>query len=153
MDSPCVLDGILQLSAGFSGRSKKLVQRRGVGALHLQAMSSPFSFSDFRLLVGFVLARTLLFVEDVPDTWKLGFYGNGPSFGFVISSSIDATQQRIWVSSLTLISRLGMSPPLPYLDFFHFLIFVRRYPLANYTTAEQRNRMLSHESDRPGYGL
>ncbi|KAI0132630.1 hypothetical protein BJ170DRAFT_614724 [Xylariales sp. AK1849] len=113
MTSPIVLEGILQLSAVFSGRSIKMVQRRGVGALHLQAMSrlpgAEPTFSDLRLLAGFVLVRTLLFVEAVPDTWEHSFRGDRPSFDFNRFDLNHTAQRQIWLSCLALISRLEIA--------------------------------------------
>lgn len=128
MTSPCVLDGILRLAAVFSGRSMKVVQGRGVGALHLQAMSSPPAghspFSHLRLIAGFALLRTRLFVEAVPDTWEPTFHGGGHAFGFDEVSFDDAVQQRMWFSCVALISRLGtlhsfetVGPLLPSVSF------------------------------------
>ncbi|KAL7629439.1 hypothetical protein AAE478_000959 [Parahypoxylon ruwenzoriense] len=97
----------------FSSRPVGIVERRGVGALHLQAMSRPLRtgspFSDHRLMAGFVLVRTLLFVRAVPDTWESSFHGGGPSFVFNKSNFSDETQQRTWLSSLVLISRLEIA--------------------------------------------
>ena len=111
MTSPCVLEGILQLSAAFSGRPIEVVERRGVGALHLQAMSSPLDAkspsSALRLMAGFVLVRTLFFVQDVPDTWEPSFHGGAIPPSLTKFDFIDATQRRTWFSFLVLISRLG----------------------------------------------
>lgn len=109
MTSPCVLEGILQLSAVFSGRPIETVERRGVAALHLQAMSNPIY--DLRVMVSFLLVRTLLFVRAVPDTWEASFHGREPSLDYSKFRLVDATQRRIWSSSLALFSRLGRCPP------------------------------------------
>ncbi|KAI1371395.1 hypothetical protein F4677DRAFT_435945 [Hypoxylon crocopeplum] len=113
MNSPCVLEGILQLSAAFSGRPMEVVRRRGIGPLHLQAMACPPTaespFSAIRIIASFVLVRTLLFVQDVPNSWKPSFYA---SPGFHKFSFTDATQGRIWFSLLALISRLEVAHSL-----------------------------------------
>ncbi|KAI0847754.1 hypothetical protein F5Y00DRAFT_240368 [Daldinia vernicosa] len=113
MVSPCVLDGILQISATFSGRPTEMIQRRGVGALHLQALSNPCSAEtgllDLRLMAGFALTRTRLFVQDVPETWQPTFYKGGSSFRPDKLSSVDSSEVRIWSSSLALISRMEIA--------------------------------------------
>ncbi|KAI0115113.1 hypothetical protein F4814DRAFT_306916 [Daldinia grandis] len=113
MISPCVLDGILQISAIFSGRPTAIIQRRGIGALHLQALSNPAGTEtgllDFRLMASFVLVRTRLFTHDVPETWQPTFYKGGSSFRPDKLSSLDASQGRVWSSSLALISRLEIA--------------------------------------------
>lgn len=110
MNSPVVLEGILELSAVFSGRPKHIVKRRGASALHLQVMSIPadvaFPF-DLRLMTGFVLARALIFAQAVPDTWRCTFHGAGPSFEDDRFNHFDAAKWRTWYTSLALLSRLG----------------------------------------------
>ncbi|KAI0376363.1 hypothetical protein F5Y04DRAFT_212888 [Hypomontagnella monticulosa] len=112
MNSPCVLEGILELSAAFSGRPKEIVKRRGASALHLQVMSIPadvaFPF-DLRLMTGFVLARTLLFVQAVPDSWRRTFHEPGPSFEGDKFDRADAPKWRTWYTSLALLSRLEIA--------------------------------------------
>ncbi|KAI2785163.1 hypothetical protein F4815DRAFT_9426 [Daldinia loculata] len=113
MISPCVLDGILQVSAIFSGRPVEIIQRRGVGALHLRALSNPAGAEtgllEYRFMASFVLVRTRLFVQDVPETWQPTFYKGGSSFRPDKLSLLDASQWRIWSSSLALLSRLEIA--------------------------------------------
>lgn len=120
MTSPCVLDGVLKLSAMCSGLPVEVVERRGVGALHLRAMFSlteaEVTVPDVRLTVSFALVRTLLFAEAIPDSWQDTFHGEGPYSSFYKVDSVDPTRRRIWLSSLVLIWRLGTSQANPILS-------------------------------------
>ncbi|KAI1384353.1 uncharacterized protein F4822DRAFT_445819 [Hypoxylon trugodes] len=109
MKSPCVLESLLQLSAAFSDHPIEIIRRRGVGLLHIRAMSNPptteSSSTSLRIIAVFALVRTVLFVQDVPDLWKPGFYASPRFHKFEF---VDMTQRRIWLGLFTLIARLGM---------------------------------------------
>ncbi|KAI1337085.1 hypothetical protein F5Y15DRAFT_171020 [Xylariaceae sp. FL0016] len=113
MKSPCVLEGLLQLSAVSSGQSVDVVERRGIGLLHLQAMATPPGaeslFSVLRIMAGFVLVRTRLFVRDVPDQWEHSFHGGATAPAFIQYKFTDAVDQRIWSSLLFLMARLEIA--------------------------------------------
>ncbi|KAI1661751.1 hypothetical protein F4813DRAFT_172051 [Daldinia decipiens] len=113
MVSPCVLDGILRVSATFSGRPVETIQRRGVGALHLRALSNPaaaeIGLLEYRLMASFVLIRTRLFVQDAPETWQPTFFKGGSAFRPDKLTLLDASQWRIWTSSLAILSRLEIA--------------------------------------------
>lgn len=114
MSSPCVLEGLLQLSAVCSGRPIDTVTGRGAGIFHFQAMMNPpsaeSSFETLRMIACFVLSRTVHFVDTIPDTWAMSFHGGGAMKYFRKFDFIhDATERRIWLAFLTLIVRLGMS--------------------------------------------
>lgn len=113
MDSPCVLEALLQVAAVFSGRPPDIVTRRGAGVFHLRAMSNPpgaeSPSSALRMICCFVFARTLLFVDTIPDTWERNFHGNGAFLYFNKFDFFETSQRQMWVASLTLILRLGMS--------------------------------------------
>ncbi|KAI1807950.1 hypothetical protein F4811DRAFT_503845 [Daldinia bambusicola] len=155
MDSPCVLDGILHASAIFSGRSIEIIKRRGVGVLHLLAISNPASTEtgllDIRLMASFVLTRTRLFVQDVPETWQPTFYKGGSSFHNHGRWLADATssQRRIWISCLALLSRLEIayylmnqtSPALITKHINRFLVLVKTY-----TDSDDQWQKISHAS-------
>lgn len=74
-------------------------------------MSSPLDgkspFAALRLLVSFVLVRTLLFVQDVPGSWEASFGGGGIPSSLTDSNFVDAAQRSMWLNVLVLISRLG----------------------------------------------
>jgi hypothetical protein len=66
-------------------------------------------FSALQTTGCFVLARTLLFVDTVPDTWEPSFHGSGALGYFRKFQFFDATERDMWFAFLTLILRLGMS--------------------------------------------
>ncbi|KAH8881817.1 hypothetical protein GQ53DRAFT_466759 [Thozetella sp. PMI_491] len=111
--SPCVMEGLLELSANCSGRSTDLVQRRGAGLLHLRAMSLPLSdnspSSSLRLIAGFVFTRTHYLVQEVPGTWQLSFQKGGVFPGFNDVTSKDAAERRMWFAFVALIARLELA--------------------------------------------
>jgi hypothetical protein len=113
MTSPCVLEALLQLSAVSSGRPIEIVKSRGAGVFHLQAMMRPpgaeSPFSALRMIACFVLARTLLFVNAIPDTWEPSFHGGGAFVYLHKFNFCDTTDRQMWFAFLTLILRLGMS--------------------------------------------
>ncbi|KAI0433754.1 hypothetical protein F5Y09DRAFT_298083 [Xylaria sp. FL1042] len=113
MNSPCVLELLLQLSAVCSGRPIETVTRRDAGIFHLQAMSNPpdiDSPSSVLLNIScFVLARTLLFVDRIPDTWEPSFQGRGAFLYFRKFDFIDPVQRYMWFAFLTLILRLEIA--------------------------------------------
>ncbi|KAI3335518.1 hypothetical protein F4824DRAFT_146808 [Ustulina deusta] len=113
MTSPCVLELLLQVSAVFSRRPIETVTRRGAGLFHLQAMSNPPGInspsSALRTISCFVLARTLLFVDRIPDTWEPSFQGGGAFLYFHKFDFLDITQRKIWFAFLTLILRLEIA--------------------------------------------
>ncbi|KAI0400017.1 hypothetical protein F4802DRAFT_513576 [Xylaria palmicola] len=118
MTSPCVLEALLQVSAVFSGRQAEVVTRRGAGLFHFQAMSNPLGAdspaSVLKITACFVLARTLLFVDAIPDTWERSFHGNGAFLYFHKFEFLDTTQLQIWSAILTLILRLEIAYCLMY---------------------------------------
>ncbi|KAI0548667.1 hypothetical protein F4679DRAFT_308766 [Xylaria curta] len=113
MASPCLLEILLQVTAVFSGRPQEVVTRRGVGMFHLRAMSNPAGtdspLSALRMIACFVLARALLFVDTIPDTWERNFHGRGAFLYFNKFEFLEATQRQIWVALLTLILRLEIA--------------------------------------------
>ncbi|KAI3321290.1 hypothetical protein HD806DRAFT_204503 [Xylariaceae sp. AK1471] len=113
MASPCVLEGLLQLSAVFSGRPIEIVTRRSVGIFHLQSMMNPpgteSPFSALRMIACFVLARTLLFVDAIPDTWEPSFHGGGAFLYFRKFNFLVTAERQIWFAFLTLILRLEVA--------------------------------------------
>ncbi|KAI8955376.1 hypothetical protein F4801DRAFT_529124 [Xylaria longipes] len=113
MVSPCVLEILLQVAAVFSGRPLDIVTRRGAGVFHLQAMSNPAGAespsSALRMIACFVLARTLLFVDAIPDTWERNFHGNGAFLYFNKFDFLETTQRQMWIAFLTLILRLEIA--------------------------------------------
>ncbi|KAI0421495.1 hypothetical protein F5X98DRAFT_328500 [Xylaria grammica] len=113
MASPCVLELLLHVSAVFSSRPVEIVQRRGAGLFHLQAMSNPPGIespsSALRTIACFVLARTLLFVDSIPDTWECNFQGDGAFLYFRRFNFLDIGQRRMWFAFLTLILRLEVA--------------------------------------------
>ncbi|KAI1185031.1 hypothetical protein F5B17DRAFT_446423 [Nemania serpens] len=113
MASPCVLEVLLQLSAVSSDRPTDLVTRRGAGVFHLQAMSNPpgadSPSSALRSIACFVLARTQLFVDAIPDTWERSFRGDGAFLYFRRFEFPDPTQRQMWFAFLTLILRLEIA--------------------------------------------
>ncbi|KAI1419672.1 hypothetical protein F5Y12DRAFT_788889 [Xylaria sp. FL1777] len=113
MTSPCILELLLQLSAVFSSRPLELVTRRGAGLFHIQAMSNPpdahSPSAALRSIACFVLARTLLFVDRIPDTWEPSFQGDGAFLYFRKFDFFDTTQRQIWFAFLTLILRLEIA--------------------------------------------
>ncbi|KAI1358409.1 hypothetical protein F5Y08DRAFT_116476 [Xylaria arbuscula] len=113
MTSPCILELLLQVSAVFSNRPIETVTRRGAGLFHLQAMSNPSNTESpsaaLRSISCFVLARTLLFVDEVPDTWKPSFEGGGAFHYFRKFTFSDRIERQIWFSFLTLILRLEIA--------------------------------------------
>ncbi|KAH8657698.1 hypothetical protein BX600DRAFT_499785 [Xylariales sp. PMI_506] len=116
MNSPCVLDGLLRLSAVSSQTPIRVIENRGVGALHLQAMSKPLSkdspFSTLRLMAGFVFTRTLILIQADPDTWKTSFH-EIPTFpDFHEADFADATEQQMWYSFVTLLTRIEIASSL-----------------------------------------
>ena len=76
-------------------------------------MSSPLDakspFSTLRLIISFVLVRTLLFVQAVPESWEAGFDGGGIPTSLMKYKFIDADERSMWISMLVLIARLGTS--------------------------------------------
>jgi len=116
MTSPCVVDGILQLSAVSAGVSFEAAERRSLGALYIQVITrqpgeaSPLS--ALRIVASFQLIRTKLFLQDVPGSWRPTFYGGDIPRGFALYSFTDVTQRQIWFGVITLMSRLGQSPVL-----------------------------------------
>ncbi|KAI1467186.1 uncharacterized protein F4812DRAFT_52609 [Daldinia caldariorum] len=141
MNSPCVLDGILQTSAIFSGRSIERIKRRGVGILYLLALTNPASTEtgllEIRLMANFVLGRTRLFVQDVPETWQPTFYKGGSVFynHELWLAEANSSQKRIWASCSALLSRLEIayylmnqtSPALITNHINRFLILVKKH--------------------------
>ncbi|KAI0451297.1 hypothetical protein F5B21DRAFT_487483 [Xylaria acuta] len=113
MASPCLLEILLQITAVFSGRPLEIVTRRGAGIFHLRAMSNPAGAespsSALRMIGCFVLARTLPFVDTVPDTWERNFHGNGAILYFNKFDFLETTQRQMWVAFLTLILRLEIA--------------------------------------------
>ncbi|KAI0469093.1 hypothetical protein F4859DRAFT_148727 [Xylaria cf. heliscus] len=113
MDSPCVLEALLQVAAVFSRRPLETVTRRSAGIFHLRAMSNPPGVespsSALRMIACFVLARTLLFVDTIPDTWERNFHGNGAFLYFDKFDFLETTQRKIWFAFLTLILRLEIA--------------------------------------------
>ncbi|KAI1356106.1 hypothetical protein F5Y01DRAFT_268543 [Xylaria sp. FL0043] len=118
MNSPCVLELLLQLSAVCSSRPTEIVTRRGAGIFHLQAMSNPpdvDSPSSALLSIScFVLARTQLFVDKIPDTWEPSFRGGGAFQYFRRFDFVDPGQRHMWFAFLTLILRLEIAYCLMY---------------------------------------
>ncbi|GAP92901.2 putative C6 zinc finger domain-containing protein [Rosellinia necatrix] len=113
MDSPCVLEALLQVSAVASGYPVETVTRRGAGMFHLQAMSNPPGVdspsSALRMIACFVLARTLLFVDVIPDSWERTFQGTGAFLYFRRFTFADTVERRVWLSFLTLVTRLEVA--------------------------------------------
>ncbi|KAI0973305.1 hypothetical protein F4678DRAFT_471119 [Xylaria arbuscula] len=113
MNSPCILELLLQLSAVFSSRPVEIVTRRGAGLFHLQAMSNPPGIdspsSALRNISCFVLARTILFVESIPDSWEPSFRGGGALLYFRKFDFLDSAQRQMWFAFLTLILRLEIA--------------------------------------------
>ncbi|KAI1303989.1 hypothetical protein F5Y03DRAFT_384901 [Xylaria venustula] len=113
MNSPCILELLLQLSAVFSSRPLELVTRRGAGLFHLQAMSNPPGTDSpsaaLRNIACFVLARTVLFVESIPESWEPSFRGGGALLYFRKFEFSDSAQRQMWFAVLTLILRLEIA--------------------------------------------
>ncbi|KAI0518059.1 hypothetical protein F5B22DRAFT_601550 [Xylaria bambusicola] len=118
MTSPCVLELLLQVSAVFSNRPIETVTRRGAGLFHFQAMSNPSDLESpsaaLQSISCFVLARTLLFVDKVPDSWEPSFEGSGAFRYFRRFDFSNTIQQQIWFAFLTLILRLEIAYCLVY---------------------------------------
>ncbi|KAI1178347.1 hypothetical protein F4777DRAFT_576147 [Nemania sp. FL0916] len=110
MNSPCVLETLLQLAAVSSGRPLDTVARRGAAVFHLQAMSNPPGAESpaaaLRMLAGFVLARTMVFIDQIPNTWERSFHGDGAFRYFSSFTFLDAIHRRMWLAYLTLILRI-----------------------------------------------
>ncbi|KAI1129654.1 hypothetical protein F5Y10DRAFT_276580 [Nemania abortiva] len=110
INSPCVLEVLLQLSAVSSGRPIDIVTRRDAGIFHIRAMSNPpgteSPSSALRMIACFVLARTVLFVDRIPDTWERSFQGDGAFSYFRKFHFHDTAERQMWFSFLTLILRL-----------------------------------------------
>ncbi|KAI0867812.1 hypothetical protein GGS24DRAFT_256313 [Hypoxylon argillaceum] len=110
MNSPCVLERLLQLSAISSGRPVDIITRRGAGIFQLQTMSNPpgaeSPFEAVQMIACFVLARAQLFVDRIPDTWKRSLEGDGAVFYFRRFSFFDTAQKQMWLGFLTLLLRL-----------------------------------------------
>ncbi|KAI0816214.1 hypothetical protein GGR55DRAFT_685860 [Xylaria sp. FL0064] len=111
MNSPCVLELLLQLSAVCSSRPIETVTRRGAGIFHLRAMSNPPDTDSPSLAL---LTRTQLFVDKIPDTWEPGFRGGGAFQYFRKFDFVDPGQRHIWFAFLTLILRLEIAYCLMY---------------------------------------
>ncbi|KAI0188768.1 hypothetical protein EV127DRAFT_116719 [Xylaria flabelliformis] len=113
MASPCLLEILLQVTAVFSGRPQEVVTRRGAGMFHLLAMSNPAGadspLAALQMIACFVLARTLPFVDTIPDTWERNFHGIGAFRYFNKFDFLEETQRQIWVALLTLILRLEIA--------------------------------------------
>ncbi|KAI0204518.1 hypothetical protein F4808DRAFT_345679 [Astrocystis sublimbata] len=111
MNSPCVLEVLLQLTAVFSHRPPESVTRRGAGMIHLKAMSNPpeSPASALQMMACFVLARALLFVDSIPATWERNFHGSGAFFYFNKFEFIETAQQQMWAAFVTLILRLEIA--------------------------------------------
>ncbi|KAI1324686.1 hypothetical protein F5Y16DRAFT_380068 [Xylariaceae sp. FL0255] len=118
MGSPAVLEQLLKLSAAFSGRPMDIVKPRGTALLHLQAMFSPPSvrspFPAVRVMAGFVLSKTMLFVRDIPRTWGTAFQSPEAFPPFDQFKIIDPTDRKIWLSFLTQMLRLEIGYSLMY---------------------------------------
>ncbi|TRX94304.1 hypothetical protein FHL15_004771 [Xylaria flabelliformis] len=101
------------VTAVFSGRPQEVVARRGAGIFHLRAMSNPAGaespLAALQMIACFVFARTLLFVDTIPDTWERNFHGRGAFMYFNKFDFLEATQRQIWVALLTLILRLEIA--------------------------------------------
>ncbi|KAI8623266.1 hypothetical protein F5Y19DRAFT_459102 [Xylariaceae sp. FL1651] len=155
MASPCVLEGILEVSAAFSSHQFKVEKPRGLGAFHLQAMSNPpgtdSPFLALRMIACFVLSRTRLFVQAVPETWEPSFHGGGAFLYFQRFKFADTSQRRMWFGFLTLILRLEiacylMSQTAPVLipELIHHIL---SSPKTYETSADQSRRILDSSLD------
>jgi len=113
MTTPCLLEGLLQVSALCANRPIETVTRRRAGISHFHSMMNPpgeqSPSSALQTTGCFVLARTLLFVDTVPDTWEPSFHGSGAFGYFRKFQFLDATERDMWFALLTLILRFGMS--------------------------------------------
>ncbi|KAI1817315.1 hypothetical protein GGS20DRAFT_582648 [Poronia punctata] len=113
MNTPPLLEGLLQLSAACANRPSENVSRRQAGISHFRSMMNPPSqelpAAALENIGCFAMARTLLFVDKVPDTWELGFHGNGAFLYFRKFEFSETAERDMWLAFLILLLRLEVA--------------------------------------------
>ncbi|KPM36729.1 hypothetical protein AK830_g9851 [Neonectria ditissima] len=113
MTSPLVLDVVLKLAAVSSGSNAEDVKKYGIGSSNLFAASlRPETLSAptvLHHLVAFIFLKTQLFAGSGPEKWEPTFVSGGPVPSFMGFDFGDLSHRRIWVATVTLMSRLEIA--------------------------------------------